>query len=377
MQCDGPGAVRRSDSGVRGHPGSALWRRPGSDVFLFWAGGAVTWPGLLHTGWTAGERTTHKGRALWVGVVSRWGMTPGVSCLLGCAVSCGACGRGRGVRGPSGDRHWASADWSPAPLTPGSGRQEVDPGPLWRSPINQIECTWNLLKMDVCLSLCLGSQVVVYGETHSDSPVELCSEDSSWFFSSSERFSCVSWSTPLWLHCQGQTLSVHLCLSLSVCLSVMVLTLSLPQGSLSVSQLQQVEKCVNDIVSANQIVYSQELPLQTARSIRGLRTVDEVNVSPSSDLVRLSVGALTVCNFLSQVYPDPVRVVAVAVPVSELLDNGTDRQTSVELCCGTWDWNTLITCTQQRTGNLFWKLWNIDRKCEPVPLLPVSVQSPA
>ncbi|XP_034444768.1 alanine--tRNA ligase, mitochondrial [Hippoglossus hippoglossus] len=82
------------------------------------------------------------------------------------------------------------------------------------------------------------------------------------------------------------------------------------KGSLSVSQLQQVEKCVNDIVSANQIVYSQELPLQTARSIRGLRTVDEV-------------------------YPDPVRVVAVAVPVSELLDNGTDRQTSVELCCGT------------------------------------------
>ncbi|XP_023273264.1 alanine--tRNA ligase, mitochondrial-like, partial [Seriola lalandi dorsalis] len=81
-------------------------------------------------------------------------------------------------------------------------------------------------------------------------------------------------------------------------------------GSLSISQLQQVEKCVNDIVSANQIVHSQELPLQTARSIRGLRTVDEV-------------------------YPDPVRVVSVAVPVSELLDDNTDRETSVELCCGT------------------------------------------
>ncbi|XP_040891471.1 alanine--tRNA ligase, mitochondrial [Toxotes jaculatrix] len=80
--------------------------------------------------------------------------------------------------------------------------------------------------------------------------------------------------------------------------------------SLSVSQLQQVERCVNDIISANHIVHSQELPLQTARSIRGLRTVDEV-------------------------YPDPVRVVSVAVPVSELLDNETDRQTSVELCCGT------------------------------------------
>uniref|UniRef100_A0A3B4Z341 alanine--tRNA ligase n=1 Tax=Seriola lalandi dorsalis TaxID=1841481 RepID=A0A3B4Z341_SERLL len=53
-----------------------------------------------------------------------------------------------------------------------------------------------------------------------------------------------------------------------------------PQGSLSISQLQQVEKCVNDIVSANQIVHSQELPLQTARSIRGLRTVDEVIIPP-------------------------------------------------------------------------------------------------
>ncbi|XP_026215082.1 alanine--tRNA ligase, mitochondrial isoform X2 [Anabas testudineus] len=82
------------------------------------------------------------------------------------------------------------------------------------------------------------------------------------------------------------------------------------KGSLSVSQLQQVERCVNDIISANQIVHSQELPLHKARTIRGLRTVDEV-------------------------YPDPVRVVSVGAPVSELLDDQTDRQTSVELCCGT------------------------------------------
>uniref|UniRef100_A0A3Q3AGJ3 Alanine--tRNA ligase n=1 Tax=Kryptolebias marmoratus TaxID=37003 RepID=A0A3Q3AGJ3_KRYMA len=69
-------------------------------------------------------------------------------------------------------------------------------------------------------------------------------------------------------------------------------------------------ECVNDIISANQIVHSQEVPLQTARTIRGLRTVDEV-------------------------YPDPVRVVSLQVPVSELLETGTDRETSVELCCGT------------------------------------------
>lgn len=36
-----------------------------------------------------------------------------------------------------------------------------------------------------------------------------------------------------------------------------------------------------------------------------------------------------------QVYPDPVRVVSVSAPVSELLDDETDRGTSVELCCGT------------------------------------------
>lgn len=40
--------------------------------------------------------------------------------------------------------------------------------------------------------------------------------------------------------------------------------------------------------------------------------------------------------FLSvQVYPDPVRVVSVAVAASELLADQTDGKTSVELCCGT------------------------------------------
>ncbi|XP_056266871.1 alanine--tRNA ligase, mitochondrial [Pseudoliparis swirei] len=74
--------------------------------------------------------------------------------------------------------------------------------------------------------------------------------------------------------------------------------------SLDVSQLQQVDRCVSDIISANQTVHSQELPLQEAKSIKGLRTVDEV-------------------------YPDPVRVVSV------LMGKETDKETSVELCCGT------------------------------------------
>ncbi|XP_061737095.1 alanine--tRNA ligase, mitochondrial isoform X2 [Nerophis ophidion] len=82
------------------------------------------------------------------------------------------------------------------------------------------------------------------------------------------------------------------------------------KGSLSRGQLQQVEDCVNQVVLANQPVYVQEVALQSAMSIAGLRTVDEV-------------------------YPDPVRVVSVSVPVSELLEDPADRRTSVELCCGT------------------------------------------
>ncbi|KAM4749821.1 alanine--tRNA ligase, mitochondrial [Anableps anableps] len=82
------------------------------------------------------------------------------------------------------------------------------------------------------------------------------------------------------------------------------------KGSLSSSQLQQVDRCVNDVVSADLLVHSLEVPLQDARTIPGLRTVDEV-------------------------YPDPVRVVSLDVPVPELLDGGTERETSVELCCGT------------------------------------------
>lgn len=41
-------------------------------------------------------------------------------------------------------------------------------------------------------------------------------------------------------------------------------------------ELQQVDRQVSDIISANHRVYSQEVPLQAARNIQGLRTVDEV-----------------------------------------------------------------------------------------------------
>uniref|UniRef100_A0A4W5P8Z6 Alanine--tRNA ligase n=1 Tax=Hucho hucho TaxID=62062 RepID=A0A4W5P8Z6_9TELE len=81
-------------------------------------------------------------------------------------------------------------------------------------------------------------------------------------------------------------------------------------GSLSIPQLQEIEKSIHNIITENNAVYIEEVPLARAKDIPGLRTVDEV-------------------------YPDPVRVVSVAVPLADLYDSQTDRWTSVELCCGT------------------------------------------
>ncbi|CAL8329575.1 unnamed protein product [Merluccius merluccius] len=82
------------------------------------------------------------------------------------------------------------------------------------------------------------------------------------------------------------------------------------KGSLSTAQLQEVERLVEEVIAADHEVFCQEVPLKSARTIPGLRTVDEV-------------------------YPDPVRVVSVGVPVTELLGGQTDGHHSVELCCGT------------------------------------------
>ncbi|KAJ8366093.1 hypothetical protein SKAU_G00149240 [Synaphobranchus kaupii] len=82
------------------------------------------------------------------------------------------------------------------------------------------------------------------------------------------------------------------------------------RGALSGQQLQEVERTVQEIIARNEDVYVQELPLTLAKRIPGLRTVDEV-------------------------YPDPVRVVSVGIPVPDLINSPTDRPTSVELCCGT------------------------------------------
>ncbi|XP_051939885.1 alanine--tRNA ligase, mitochondrial isoform X2 [Hippocampus zosterae] len=82
------------------------------------------------------------------------------------------------------------------------------------------------------------------------------------------------------------------------------------KGSLSAEQLRQVEAHVNAAVAADQPLHVQEVPLKVAVTIGDVRTVDEV-------------------------YPDPVRVVSLGVPVSDLLDRPAVGRTSVELCCGT------------------------------------------
>uniref|UniRef100_A0A8C5PED5 Alanine--tRNA ligase n=1 Tax=Leptobrachium leishanense TaxID=445787 RepID=A0A8C5PED5_9ANUR len=77
-------------------------------------------------------------------------------------------------------------------------------------------------------------------------------------------------------------------------------------------QLQDVERELQDIIALDEQVYTSQVAFHEAKCIQGLRTVDEV-------------------------YPDPVRVVSVGVPVDRLLDPGSlaGLDSSVELCCGT------------------------------------------
>uniref|UniRef100_A0A3P8Z6N4 alanine--tRNA ligase n=1 Tax=Esox lucius TaxID=8010 RepID=A0A3P8Z6N4_ESOLU len=82
------------------------------------------------------------------------------------------------------------------------------------------------------------------------------------------------------------------------------------EGSLSTTQLQEIEKSIRNIITEDSAVYIEEVSLARVKDIPGLRTVEEV-------------------------YPDPVRVVSVAVPISDLFVSQTVRPTSVELCCGT------------------------------------------
>jgi alanyl-tRNA synthetase len=88
----------------------------------------------------------------------------------------------------------------------------------------------------------------------------------------------------------------------------------------TVEQLTQVEKIVRGQIDSDLTVYATPSPLLVARSISGLRAV------------------------FGEQYPDPVRVVSIGQPVSDLLDSPTNplwNELSIEFCGGTHVESTL------------------------------------
>ena len=83
---------------------------------------------------------------------------------------------------------------------------------------------------------------------------------------------------------------------------------------MSDAELEKVEKISSDYIKDDGVVYAKDVPLATAREIRGVRAV------------------------FGETYPDPVRVVSVGVPVEDLLadvKNEKWQKVSVEFCGGT------------------------------------------
>lgn len=84
--------------------------------------------------------------------------------------------------------------------------------------------------------------------------------------------------------------------------------------ALTLAELEKVEEICNNYVKKNTPVYSKSVALETARSIYGLRAV------------------------FGEVYPDPVRVVSVGIPVEVLIDDPQNQkwhEVSIEFCGGT------------------------------------------
>ncbi len=85
------------------------------------------------------------------------------------------------------------------------------------------------------------------------------------------------------------------------------------------AEIEKVEELSTSYIRQNSEVYSQDVPLATARNIEGVRAV------------------------FGETYPDPVRVVSIGVPVEELLEDVNRkewRSVSVEFCGGTHVKNT-------------------------------------
>ncbi|KAF4013436.1 hypothetical protein G4228_004778 [Cervus hanglu yarkandensis] len=95
------------------------------------------------------------------------------------------------------------------------------------------------------------------------------------------------------------------------------------QAPLTPEQLRTVEGTVQKAVGRDEAVYMEEVALARTAHVPGLRSLDEASWGSP-------IGG-------DHVYPDPVRVVSVGVPVAHALDPASQAalQTSVELCCGT------------------------------------------
>jgi alanyl-tRNA synthetase len=86
------------------------------------------------------------------------------------------------------------------------------------------------------------------------------------------------------------------------------------KAGLSDDEIKRVEDISIKYIQQDSQVYAKEVPLKTAKEIRGVRAV------------------------FGETYPDPVRVVSVGVSVDELLSNPQDERwdkVSVEFCGGT------------------------------------------
>lgn len=117
------------------------------------------------------------------------------------------------------------------------------------------------------------------------------------------------------------------------------------QAPLTPEQLRAVEGTVQDAVGQDEPVYMEDVALALTAHVPGLRSLDEVSwgVPPLGEdhlpfthtHTRRLVNRLVPLH--PQVYPDPVRVVSVGVPVARALDPASQAalRTSVELCCGT------------------------------------------
>jgi alanyl-tRNA synthetase len=88
---------------------------------------------------------------------------------------------------------------------------------------------------------------------------------------------------------------------------------------MSDEQVREVQQAVNRAIDAKLAVHAEEVPLELARSIHGVRAV------------------------FGEHYPDPVRVVCIGAPLAEVLrdrENPRWREHSIEFCGGTHLANT-------------------------------------